>query len=75
MRDYLASLSDLYLLTRDKTFLEDVFNECKEYQHSSKLKIKNSQEESLRVRNDRMGIVEERCRLLFQQLTDIAFVL
>ena len=25
-RDYLASLSDPYLLSRDKTFLEDVFN-------------------------------------------------
>ena len=71
----MSSLSDEYLLTRDKSFLEEIQKEIVYFREGIEGKLKNSFDETKRIRIDRQGLVEERCKSLFEQLVDIAFVL
>ena len=65
LREYMASLSDEYLATREKEFLQEIKTEVSEYQQSIEDKIKVSSDETDRIRGDRMGLVEQRCKSLF----------
>ena len=75
LREYLGSLSDEYLISREREVLEEIAHEVSESQQTVEAKIASALEELERLKQDREGLVADKCQFLGAGLTDIAFVL